>query len=227
MTTLQNAMLKNIAKSDFTDVNGSEPRTLDDVGNVWADDVISSAEDKGVFTSLLRAGLVEHQAFANKRDNTVSLTQAGFDAYKAIAAKSFPKENPMTNFADFVARFTAACLDYVRTHSASALDEYVKVCDVAKTGYLSSEQIGRIIGECTAQAEEERKATSESNLLAAEFRQALDNVDVTGDDFYGKVGRALAVALVPSLNEVVDYRSVAREVSDGMLIEFRFALDIR
>ena len=83
MTPLQAQMIRNIARSDFTVVNGAEPQTLYDIGFVWANTVIETPEDKGVFTSLLNAGLVEHDG--NKgRDACVCLTAAGFAAYKEL-----------------------------------------------------------------------------------------------------------------------------------------------
>ena len=84
-TPLQAAMLHKIARNEFTAVNSAEPSTLADIGWVWADCVIEDAEDKGVFTSLVNAGLAKHSG--NKgRDAGVTLTQAGFDAYKAATA---------------------------------------------------------------------------------------------------------------------------------------------
>lgn len=82
-TALQNAMLKNIARNDFTAVNGAEPANLDDIYWVWANCVIETKEDKGTFASLVNAGLAKHDG--NKgRDACITLTQAGFDAYKSI-----------------------------------------------------------------------------------------------------------------------------------------------
>jgi hypothetical protein len=84
MTDLQNKMLTKIALNDMTSVNGRRPETLGDVGDVWADCVIENAEDKGTFTSLLNAEMVNIFTYKNKRDNTVTLTQAGLDAFLAL-----------------------------------------------------------------------------------------------------------------------------------------------
>ena len=81
VTPLQAAMLKRIARSEFTAVNGGEPSTMDDVGWVWASEIIITAEDKGVFTSMLNAKLVEHGD--KRRSTTIRLTKNGFEAYKA------------------------------------------------------------------------------------------------------------------------------------------------
>lgn len=83
VTPLQAAMLRKIARSEFTTVNCAEPETLEDIGWVWADCIIEDAEDKGVFTSLQNAGLAEHSG-GPKRDAGVTLTEAGFAAYKSL-----------------------------------------------------------------------------------------------------------------------------------------------
>jgi hypothetical protein len=80
-TKLQAAFLAIIARSEFTSVNGAEPSDLADIGLIWADCVIENNTDKGVFTSLLNAGLAEHSG--KGKQACVTLTQAGFDAYKA------------------------------------------------------------------------------------------------------------------------------------------------
>jgi hypothetical protein len=84
MTPLQKQMLRSIARSDFTIVNGCEPVALEEVSWVWANTVIETPEDKGVFTSLLNAGLVEHNGLKG-RDACITLTAAGFAAYKEQA----------------------------------------------------------------------------------------------------------------------------------------------
>lgn len=84
-TKLQAAMLQKIARSEFTMVNGAEPEVLLDINWIWADCIIEDAQDKGVFTSLLNAGLVEHTG-GPKRDAGVTLTNAGFKAYKEYFA---------------------------------------------------------------------------------------------------------------------------------------------
>lgn len=83
VTPLQAAMIKKIALSEFTSLNGGEPESLNDIGWVWADCTIEDAQDKGVFTSLMNAGLVEHSG-GPKRDAGVTLTQAGFEVYKSL-----------------------------------------------------------------------------------------------------------------------------------------------
>jgi hypothetical protein len=82
MTDLQNAMISEIARSSFTNVNGDEPQSLSDIGWIWASEVIRTREDKGTFTSLMVAGMVRHQG--DGQDATVSLTESGFSAYLSI-----------------------------------------------------------------------------------------------------------------------------------------------
>lgn len=85
-TDLQAAMIKAIATNEFTQVNGAEPDTQGDIGWVWADGIIEDAQDKGVFASLVNAGLAEHSGHKG-RDAAVTLTAAGFEAYKSLQPK--------------------------------------------------------------------------------------------------------------------------------------------
>ncbi len=80
-TPLQQAMLRKIARSEYTGVNGAMPQNAGDT-ETWADVIIETAEDKGVFTSLKNAGLVWHSG--EKKDTGVGLTDAGFALYQAI-----------------------------------------------------------------------------------------------------------------------------------------------
>ena len=79
-TELQAAMIKAIAENEMNMLNGGKPSDLDDVGQIWTSCVIYSAQDKGVFTSLLNAGMVEHGGIG--QDAWCGLTAAGFAAYK-------------------------------------------------------------------------------------------------------------------------------------------------
>jgi len=83
ITKLQANMIRKIAESEYNILNGRAPSTLDDVGEIWASAIIMTAEDKGVFTSLLNAGLVHHWG-AGSSDAVVQLSEAGFSAYKSI-----------------------------------------------------------------------------------------------------------------------------------------------
>lgn len=82
VTELQAAMLRKIALDDFTPLNGAEPESHVDT-TTWAEMIIESSQDKGVFTSLQNAGLVWHAA--DGKDSTVGLTQTGFETYKNLS----------------------------------------------------------------------------------------------------------------------------------------------
>jgi hypothetical protein len=95
MTTERQAqMLKEIALSDYTTVNGDEPATLEEIGWVWANCIIYNAQDKGTFTSLVNAGLAKHSG-GPKEDACVDLTPAGFAAYKALNAPAKNEERAL------------------------------------------------------------------------------------------------------------------------------------
>jgi hypothetical protein len=79
-TELQTKMIRNIAENEFQPTNGAAPECFEDLGYVWADAVITNAEDKGVFTSLVNAGLADHNGDRG-RDACVRLTEAGFAEY--------------------------------------------------------------------------------------------------------------------------------------------------
>jgi hypothetical protein len=80
MTPLQTKMLIRIAEDELAPGNGAEPSVKEDA-TTYADCVIEDAEDKGVFTSLLNAGMVWHTG--KGRDAGVGLTDSGFAAYKS------------------------------------------------------------------------------------------------------------------------------------------------
>jgi hypothetical protein len=82
LTDLQNKMLKKIARSEMTQINGAEPSTADQT-LTWADCALESHADGGVFTSLQKIGFVWIQNEPDKRDSVVGLTETGFTAYKS------------------------------------------------------------------------------------------------------------------------------------------------
>lgn len=81
VTTLQADMLNAISKSEFNAVEGNIPDTVGD-STTWAEMIIETAQDKGVFTSLLNAGLVFH--FPNGKDSTVQLSEKGLKVVKEL-----------------------------------------------------------------------------------------------------------------------------------------------
>ena len=80
-TQLQQEMLKKIARSEYTPMNGCEPETYLDT-ETWSNAVLETAQDNGVFTSLLNANLVQHSG--EGRYATVWLTEECFKEYEAI-----------------------------------------------------------------------------------------------------------------------------------------------
>lgn len=82
MTTLQTKMVIKIAESEYTQVNGRVPTNLGEIGSVWANVIIEDAEDKGVFTSLLKENFVWHDKCG--RDSGCGLTEKGFKFYQTL-----------------------------------------------------------------------------------------------------------------------------------------------
>ena len=81
VTPLQAAMLNKIAKSEFNVLDGQIPNIVEDSAT-WAEVIIETAQDKGVFTSLLNAGLVFH--FDDGKDSTVQLSGKGLNIVKGL-----------------------------------------------------------------------------------------------------------------------------------------------
>ena len=79
MTDLQLKMIKKIALDEYTPINGATPTRKEDA-ETWQEMVIETPEDKGVFTSLLVAGLV----WSNGRGKGAAcgLNAAGFAAFQ-------------------------------------------------------------------------------------------------------------------------------------------------
>jgi hypothetical protein len=85
VTELQAAMIKKIARDEMTCLNGGEPSNVAET-ETWANGVIETPQDKGVFTSLLNAGLVWHQKEIDHGQDAsfLGLTEAGFTVYKSL-----------------------------------------------------------------------------------------------------------------------------------------------
>jgi hypothetical protein len=83
VTKLQANMIRKIAESEFNTKNGGIPNSLEQIGQIWADSIIEDAEDKGVFTSLLNAGLAYHY-FSGSKNAAIELSETGFAAYKSL-----------------------------------------------------------------------------------------------------------------------------------------------
>lgn len=80
-TKLQSEMIVAIAECLYTTVNGARPKTKEET-YTWRDQHVDNAQSKGVFTSLMNAGLAfsEHEG----SDGIIGLTDAGFAEYNKI-----------------------------------------------------------------------------------------------------------------------------------------------
>ena len=81
MTPLQTEMLNKVATSEHNEMNGNPTKVEQTI--TWADQMIETPQDKGVFTSLLNAKLVAHEG--EGVDAVVYLTDAGWNAWKGVS----------------------------------------------------------------------------------------------------------------------------------------------
>jgi hypothetical protein len=80
LTNLEKEMLNKIMTDCFQD--GREGQEL--VGNaIWAEGVAETKAEGGTLSSLIQKGYVQFDDYGNKRENLLSLTQEGLDAYTA------------------------------------------------------------------------------------------------------------------------------------------------
>jgi hypothetical protein len=85
LTELEQNMLKKIAHSCYS-VSGGKPQQAKDTATfIW--DVIESAEDRGVVTSLNKKRLVTITKHENPDDNSIELTESGFRLFLISLAK--------------------------------------------------------------------------------------------------------------------------------------------
>lgn len=84
-TKLQDQMIVAIAESEFNGVGGEIPENKEDA-HTWAEMIIESAQDKGVFTSMLNAELVWHNQ--DGKDSICGLTDKGFAEYQRIKSNN-------------------------------------------------------------------------------------------------------------------------------------------
>jgi hypothetical protein len=80
MTPLQEAIMNKSALNEYTSVNGAEPQSAAET-ETWAEMIIESPTDKGVFTSLQNQGLVWYNVGPQKREEVVGLTEKGFQIF--------------------------------------------------------------------------------------------------------------------------------------------------
>lgn len=78
-------VLRNIALSDYTALNGAEPSSTKDIGMVWANVVADGAKEHRAMHELIKAGYVVHDG-GKGAEACVTLTQAGLAQYKLAPA---------------------------------------------------------------------------------------------------------------------------------------------
>jgi len=83
LTINQANMINAIAFSEYQPLNGDEPMKFEDTDWVWAEFIIESSADKGTFTSLVNAGLAEHNGH-DGQDACVRLTEDGFKVFRGF-----------------------------------------------------------------------------------------------------------------------------------------------
>lgn len=80
ITTLEYALLNKMAHDEHQPDNGATPECFDDTSAIWAVSIVRTSEDKGVFSSLLKKGLVGHMI--DEDGNQCWMTREGFNAWQ-------------------------------------------------------------------------------------------------------------------------------------------------
>jgi hypothetical protein len=83
LTINQANMINAIAFSEYQPLNGDEPMKFDDTDWIWANCIIETSADKGTFTSLVNAGLAQHNGH-NGDDACIRLTEDGFKVFRGF-----------------------------------------------------------------------------------------------------------------------------------------------
>lgn len=76
-------MIVSIAESEYSAVEGAEPESVEQVGDIWTGSVAVDAIDYAVLDSLERDMLVQVWD-RNSRESVVNLTELGFQVYQQI-----------------------------------------------------------------------------------------------------------------------------------------------
>ncbi len=96
ITVLEKQMIEKMVRDYLTPINGAYPKSVEDA-TTWADSVIESHSDGGVFSSLVKKGLAWHTGeivdkktgrLVKDSDAGVCLTVHGFEIFKQL----FPTE---------------------------------------------------------------------------------------------------------------------------------------
>jgi hypothetical protein len=88
LTELEAKLLRNIALNDYQPLNGGEPKLFSQTSAVWSNcldcgpETIAKKSIPGIVASLVKKGLVWTMDAGT--DSTIALTEAGFNAYKAL-----------------------------------------------------------------------------------------------------------------------------------------------
>ena len=82
-TELEISLLDRIAHNEFQTSNCASPETFEDTSYIWSWSVLETKEDGGVFSSLVKKRLVHFEAGLVKDDDTLAMTEAGFDLWKS------------------------------------------------------------------------------------------------------------------------------------------------
>ena len=86
LTNLEKQMLENIANSEYNDVTGYSPESAEETFGWYYPEYLDEGMDtnqvRGVITSLVKKGLVTVDL--DEDDNTISMTDDGFNTYKGI-----------------------------------------------------------------------------------------------------------------------------------------------
>lgn len=80
-TALEKSMILAIAHSLYTQHNGA-PIDSADESRTFAWDIVETSADQGVFSSLIKKGLVLHSGEGN--DSICELSEAGFEVYLQV-----------------------------------------------------------------------------------------------------------------------------------------------
>ena len=92
ITELQAAMIDRIVHNEYQPLNGGEPSSFDQLSDIWANALLETMSDGGVFSTLRAKGLVEYHRGGGrvgslKSNDTVRLTAAGWAVYTSQIKK--------------------------------------------------------------------------------------------------------------------------------------------
>lgn len=108
-------MIMAIAHSEYTQHNGAPIQERHE-SQTYTWDVVETSADKGVFSSLVKKGLVIH--CGKGQDSVCELTQAGFEVYLQIREASKPTASDIHAAAlDSLVSMVARGVEYPDAHT--------------------------------------------------------------------------------------------------------------